>query len=97
LKLELKGIKKTSTGARSTNIETLQKLQDAHAIVPHIMVYRELEKMQNTYIMSLPKMVHEDKRVHSDFIQTGAATGRFSSENPNMQNIPVILEEGKNI
>ncbi|MEN9852387.1 MAG: polymerase polymerase protein [Candidatus Parcubacteria bacterium] len=97
LKLELKGIKKTSTGARSTNIETLEKLKDAHEIVPHIMVYRELEKMQNTYIMSLPKMVHEDNKVHSDFIQTGAATGRFSSENPNMQNIPVVLEEGKNI
>jgi DNA polymerase I len=97
LGLELKGIKKTTTGARSTNIDTLHKLKDAHPIIPHIMVYRELEKMQNTYITALPKMLHEDKKVHSDFIQTGAATGRFSSENPNMQNIPVVLEEGKNI
>lgn len=97
LGLAVTGVKKTSTGAKSTNIDTLQKLRDAHPIVPLIMQYRELDKMLNTYISALPKMVHADGKIHSDFIQTGAATGRFSSLDPNMQNIPVTLEEGKNI
>jgi DNA polymerase-1 len=97
LGLSVTGVKKTSTGAKSTNIDTLQKLKDAHPIVKEVMQYRELDKMLNTYIEALPKMVHADGKIHSDFIQTGAATGRFSSLDPNMQNIPVTLEEGKNI
>ena len=97
LGLSVAGVKKTSTGAKSTNIDTLQKLKDSHPIIKEIMQYRELDKMLNTYIEALPKMVREDGKIHSDFIQTGAATGRFSSLDPNMQNIPVSLEEGKNI
>lgn len=97
LKLEIKGLKKTSTGARSTNIDTLQKLKDSHPIIKDIILYRELEKMLSTYLLSLPKLVDSQDKIHSTFVQTGAATGRFSSQDPNMQNIPVTLEEGKNI
>ena len=97
LKLSIKGIKKTTTGAKSTNIDTLEKLKDEHPVIEKIMEYRELEKTLNTYIIPLPTFVKEDGKVHSDFIQTGAATGRFSSLDPNMQNMPTTLEEGKNI
>ena len=97
LALTAKGLKKTSTGARSTNIDTLNKLVDTHPIVPLIMEYRECDKMLSTYLLALPKLVDSSSRIHSTFIQTGAATGRFSSLDPNMQNIPVSLEEGKNV
>lgn len=97
LGLEVKGLKKTSTGARSTNIDTLNKLQDSHAIIPLIMEYRELDKMLSTYLLTLPKLVDTKSVIHSTFHQTGAATGRFSSQDPNMQNIPTTLEEGKNV
>lgn len=97
LHLEVKGLKKTSTGARSTNIDTLLKLKGSHPIIDLIIEYREQDKMLSTYISPLPKLVTEDGKLHSTFLQTGASTGRFSSENPNMQNIPTTLEEGKNV
>ena len=97
LKLEAKGLKKTSTGARSTNIDTLNKLEGTHPIIPLIMEYREYDKMLSTYLLALPKLIASDGKIHSTFIQTGAATGRFSSLDPNMQNLPVTLEEGKNV
>lgn len=88
-------MKKTAGGARSTNIEILKKLEDAHPIIPLIMEYRELQKLVSTYIDTLPSLVKEDGRIHSTFNQMGAVTGRFSSNDPNLQNIPVKGEYGK--
>jgi DNA polymerase-1 len=97
LQLEAKGLRKTATGSRSTNSDTLQKLSGTHPIIPLITRYREVDKILGTYVIPLPKTAKEDGRVHSLFIQTGAATGRFSSTEPNMQNIPTPKEGEKNI
>jgi DNA polymerase-1 len=94
-KLELgTKIKKTKGGKLSTRAEMLETIKDEHEIVPLILKYREKEKMVNTYLE--PLLVHSqfDGRIHSTFVQTGAATGRFSSKNPGMQNIPVRGDEG---
>jgi DNA polymerase-1 len=87
-------IKKTASGALSTNAGELNKLKDSHPIITDILEYRELSKLLSTYIDSLPTFLKDDGRIHPDFIQTGAATGRFSCENPNLQNLPVKSEEG---
>lgn len=87
-------IKKTATGAYSTNAEQLEKLKDSHKIINLVLEYRELTKLLSTYVDALPNFVKEDGRIHSEFIQTGAATGRFSSENPNLQNLPAKSGEG---
>jgi DNA polymerase-1 len=94
-KLGLKNSKKTSTGQRSTRESELAKLADAHPIIPEIMQYRELQKLLSTYIDALPKQVGVDGRLHTTFVQTGAATGRMSSQNPNLQNIPIKTELGR--
>lgn len=87
-------IKKTKGGKLSTRAEMLESIKDEHEIVALILQYREKEKMVNTYLE--PLLVHSqfDGRIHSTFVQTGAATGRFSSKNPGMQNIPVRGDEG---
>lgn len=87
-------MKKTAGGSVSTRADVLEEMRDNHAIVSKILDYREKEKMINTYLE--PLLMHStfDGRIHSTFLQTGAATGRFSSINPNMQNIPVKGEEG---
>ncbi|MFA5134174.1 MAG: DNA polymerase I [Patescibacteria group bacterium] len=91
------GIKKTKTGI-STAASELEKMKDAHPIVPLISDYRELGKLQSTYLEALPKLVNPNtKRVHTSFNQTVTATGRLSSSDPNFQNIPVRTEEGKKI
>ena len=90
-------MKKTAGGARSTRESELEKLKDLHPIIDEIFKYRELQKLLSTYIDTLPNLVKEDGRIHAEFIQTGASTGRFSSLNPNMQNIPIKSELGKNI
>lgn len=90
-------IKKTATGSYSTKESDLEKLQDAHPIIQTILEYRELQKLLSTYIDNLPEMVGEDGRLHPELIQTGAATGRFASANPNIQNIPIRTEQGKKI
>jgi DNA polymerase I len=90
------GLKKGKTGI-STAADVLEKLRDAHPIVPLIMEYRELDKLKNTYVDALPSMVKADGRVHTSFNQTGAATGRLSSTNPNLQNIPVRTQLGREI
>ncbi len=95
--LPTKGIKKSKTGAYSTNIATLEKLHEEHEIIQKIMDYRELEKLVSTYIDVIPKMVGDDKRLHAEFLQNGTVTGRFSSRNPNMQNIPTRTEVGRKI
>jgi DNA polymerase I len=90
--------KKTKTGY-STNEQVLQKLKDEHKIVAKILEYREAFKLQSTYIEPLLEIANkeEDKRIHTSFIQTGTATGRLSSKNPNLQNIPVKNESGRKI
>jgi DNA polymerase-1 len=90
--------KKTKTGY-STNEQVLQKLKDEHEIVAKILEYREAFKLQSTYIEPLLEIANkeEDNRVHTSFIQTGTATGRLSSKNPNLQNIPVKNEAGRKI
>jgi DNA polymerase I len=97
MKLPTKGIKKSKTGAYSTNIDTLEILQDEYPIIQKIMEYRELDKLLSTYIDVIPDMVGDDGRLHTEFVQNGAVTGRFSSKNPNMQNIPTRTDLGRKI
>ncbi len=89
--------KKTSGGARSTKESELEKFRDVHPIINKILEYRELQKLLSTYIDTIPDMVGEDGRLHATFLQYGTTTGRFSSNNPNLQNIPIKTEKGKNI
>ncbi|KOY81199.1 DNA polymerase I [Lysinibacillus macroides] len=96
-KLGLPVIKKTKTGY-STAADVLEKLKPAHAIIEHILLYRQLGKLQSTYIEGLLKEIHsEDSKVHTRFQQALTATGRLSSTDPNLQNIPIRLEEGRKI
>ncbi len=91
------GIKKGKTGL-STSADELEKLRGLHPIIEHIMNYRELTKLQNTYIDVLPTLVNKKTgRIHSTFNQAVAATGRLSSTDPNLQNIPIRTELGKEI
>ena len=96
-KLELPVIKRTKTGP-STDQEVLETLAEEHELPAKILDYRQLTKLKSTYIDALPTMVHpETGRLHTHFNQTVAATGRLSSTNPNLQNIPVRTEEGRRI
>jgi len=97
LHLELKNHKKTSTGVKSTRESELEKMKELHPIIPFILSYRELQKLLSTYIDNIPLMVKEDGRLHARFVQSGAATGRMSSQNPNLQNIPIKSERGRAI
>jgi len=97
LQLPTKGIKRSATGVYSTNIEMLEKLKEVHPIIEKIIKYREAQKLTSTYIDVIPNMVDKDKRLHAKFIQHGTTTGRFSSNNPNMQNIPVRTKAGRDI
>lgn len=96
LGLPTKGIKKTKSGF-STAAPELEKLWDAHAIIPLIEEYREVSKLKSTYADALPEMIAPDGRIHTRFSQTTAATGRLASLNPNLQNIPIRTELGKKI
>ena len=95
--LAVKGMKKSAGGARSTRESELEKIKDMHPIVEEILRYRELQKLLSTYIDTIPDQVGSDGRLHARFIQTGASTGRLSSNEPNLQNIPIKTEKGKNI
>ncbi len=90
-------MKKTAGGARSTKESELEKFKDNHRIIAEILKHRELQKLLSTYIDTIPSFVGGDGRLHSRFIQTGTTTGRFSSNNPNLQNMPIKSELGKNI
>ncbi|MFA6392748.1 MAG: DNA polymerase [Candidatus Paceibacterota bacterium] len=90
-------MKKTSGGARSTKESELEKLRDLHPIINKILEHRELQKLLSTYIDTIPKMISDDGRLHAKFLQYGTTTGRFSSNNPNLQNIPIKTERGKKI
>jgi len=96
-KLGLKSAKRGGSGALSTKIEVLEGLAQAHPIVPEIINYRELAKLLFTYIDVIPNLVGEDGRLHAKFFQNGAVTGRFSSQDPNLQNLPIKTELGKKI
>lgn len=90
--------KKTKTGQYSTSEETLQKLADKHDIIPKVLEYRSLKKLKSTYVDSLPDLVNpETKHIHTNYMQAVAATGRLSSNNPNLQNIPIRTEKGREI
>lgn len=93
--LPTKGIKKSASGGYSTDISTLEKLVDENKIIEKIIEFRELQKLLSTYIDVLPSLVKEDGRLHADFIQHGSSTGRFSSNNPNLQNIPTRTDLGR--
>lgn len=95
--LTAKGLKKTSGGARSTRESELEKLRDAHPIVPLLFEYRELQKLLSTYIDTIPTLLDDNNRLHAHFLQTGTTTGRMSSQGPNLQNIPVKTELGRAI
>ena len=96
LGLSTTGLKKGKTGF-STAAGELEKLRQDHPIVDLILQYRELEKLNNTYVETLPEIVKADGRVHTSFSQVIAQTGRLSSSNPNLQNIPVRTELGREI
>ena len=90
--------KKTRTGQYSTGEDVLLKLAEDHEIARKVLEYREYEKLRGTYVDALPEMVSAiDGRVHTDYQQARAATGRLSSNNPNLQNIPIRTEKGRQI
>ncbi len=90
--------KKTKTGQYATGEDILQKLTKKHPIIEKILEYREMVKLKNTYIDTLPELVNEKTgRIHTSYNQVVAATGRLSSDNPNLQNIPIRTERGRQI
>ncbi len=96
-KLGLKPVKKTKTGY-STDVEVLEKLAAQHPLPRTLLEYRQLQKLKSTYVDALPKMIHPiTGRVHTSFNQTITATGRLSSSDPNLQNIPIRTEIGGQI
>ena len=97
LQLDTKKSRKIKTGF-STDAGVLEKLQDDHPVVDAILQYRTLDKLKSTYVDALPKLVRKDtQRVHTDFNQTITTTGRLSSSNPNLQNIPIRTEFSRKI
>ena len=96
LNLPTKGIKKTTRGY-STGAKELDKLKDEHPVIPKLIEYREAAKLLSTYIIPMPDLADKNDRIHTTFTQNVTATGRLSSVNPNLQNIPVRTEEGKRI
>ena len=89
--------KKTAGGQRSTRESELEKIRDAHPVIAEILEYRELKKLLGTYIENLPQMLDKENRLHAEFLQTGAVTGRMASQNPGLQNIPLRTERGRAI
>lgn len=90
--------KKTKTGQYATGEDILSRLANEHPIAAKILEFREYQKLKSTYVDALPKMVSKvDNRIHTDYRQTIAATGRLSSNNPNLQNIPIRTEKGREI
>ena len=97
LGLKPKNQKKTAGGQRSTKESELDKMREDHPVITDILRYRELQKLVSTYIDNLPPLVSSDGRLRTTFVQTGAATGRMASHNPNLQNIPIRTAESKAI
>jgi DNA polymerase-1 len=98
LQLPTQGLRKTAGGSFSTAADVLESLQGKHEIIPLILQHRELSKLKGTYVDALPALVNPHTgRVHTDFNQAGAVTGRVSSSNPNLQNIPIKTEIGRRV
>ncbi len=97
LKITPERQKKTATGARTTREEELLKMAGQHPIIMDVLSYRELQKLLGTYIEKMPKLVGEDGRLRTEFVQNGSATGRMSCQDPNLQNIPIKTESGRRI
>lgn len=95
-KLDLPVVKKTKTGY-STNAEVLEKLMDKHPVIEKILYYRQITKLNSTYVEGLKNVIDEDGAIHSSFNQTVTTTGRLSSTEPNLQNIPIKYEMGREI
>lgn len=98
LKLPTAGLPKTKSGQISTAADVLESLRNAHPVVPLILEHRELSKLKSTYVDALPALVSpRTGRVHTDYNQTAVITGRLSSSNPNLQNIPIRTELGRQV
>jgi DNA polymerase-1 len=98
LGLPARGLRKTKSGHYSTAADVLEKLRGAHPVVDFVLEQRELAKLQTTYVEALPQLVNPATgRVHTSFNQTGTVTGRLSSSNPNLQNIPIRTEQGRQV
>jgi len=97
LTLTAKGMKKTAGGQRSTRESELEKIRDLHPIIDDILEFREVQKLLSTYIDAIPPALDTENRLHARYLQTGAATGRMASENPNLQNIPIRSDRGRAI
>ncbi len=89
--------KKNASGSFSTKVSVLEELEENNPIIKEILSYRELQKLLSTYIDVIPKMISEDGRLHAKFLQNGTTTGRFSSQDPNLQNLPIKTELGRKI
>lgn len=89
--------KKNASGSFSTKVSVLEELKENNPIIKEILAYRELKKLLSTYIDVIPKKIGLDGRLHAKFLQHGTTTGRFSSSNPNLQNLPIKTELGKRI
>lgn len=95
LKLPTQGVKRTTTGHYSTDEKTLAKLVGTHPIIDTILEYRTCTKLKSTYVDKLPTLIDADQRVHTTYAQAFTETGRLSSSDPNLQNIPIRTERGK--
>ncbi|MES3031997.1 MAG: DNA polymerase [Patescibacteria group bacterium] len=97
IKSGAKTAKKSASGNFSTKVSVLEELEEANPIITEILAYRELQKLLSTYIDVIPDMAGADNRLHAKFLQNGSTTGRFSSQDPNLQNLPIKTELGKRI
>ncbi|MFN2110084.1 MAG: DNA polymerase I, partial [Anaerolineae bacterium] len=98
LGLSTRGVRKTKSGHYSTRASVLEDLKGAHPVVDAILEHRELSKLKSTYVDALPQLVNPHTgRVHTSYNQTGTVTGRLSSSNPNLQNIPIRSAEGRRV
>jgi DNA polymerase-1 len=89
--------KKNASGGFSTKVSVLEELEDENEIIKEILAYRELQKLLSTYIDVIPKLADSNSRLHAKFLQNATTTGRFSSQDPNLQNLPIKTELGKRI
>ena len=89
--------RKTANGSFSTKVSVLEELKEDNPIIEEILAYRELQKLLSTYIDVIPKMTDTNGRLHARFLQNGTTTGRFSSQDPNLQNLPIRTELGMRI
>jgi DNA polymerase-1 len=96
-KMGMKSKKKGANGSFSTKVSVLEELEEENPIIKEILAYRELQKLLSTYIDVIPSMVAVDDRLHAKFLQNGTTTGRFSSQDPNLQNLPIKSELGRRI